>query len=139
MTGTGLLSAAAALMLAERAGLPPEARGVIRNCLPKVNRLKIRKKTVAKHGHQHADEKIALDLERLGGNLPFAPSDILADEVGARSQPRESDARATPLEGWITALNVGVVPVGVAIVVLAFALRRPRRALPVKSAGGGRS
>jgi ABC-type uncharacterized transport system involved in gliding motility auxiliary subunit len=34
------------------------------------------------------------------------------------------------LKSWITALNVGVVPVTVAVVVLGFALRRPRRPLP---------
>jgi ABC-type uncharacterized transport system involved in gliding motility auxiliary subunit len=41
------------------------------------------------------------------------------------------------LKSWITALNVGVVPVTVAIVVLGFALRRPRRALPAKHADKG--
>jgi len=39
------------------------------------------------------------------------------------------------LKSRITAINVGVVPVSVAIVVLAFALIRPRRKLPVKSNG----
>ena len=37
------------------------------------------------------------------------------------------------LQRGITALNVGIVPVVVAIVVLGVALRRPRRPLPVKS------
>ena len=36
------------------------------------------------------------------------------------------------LKSWVTAVNVGVVPVTVAIVVLGFALRRPRRAVPTK-------
>ncbi len=36
------------------------------------------------------------------------------------------------LKSWVTALNVGVVPVTVAIVVLVLALRRPRRPLPGK-------
>jgi hypothetical protein len=43
------------------------------------------------------------------------------------------------LKSLITALNVGVLPVAVAIVVLGLALRRPRRPLPVKSQTGGRS
>jgi ABC-type uncharacterized transport system involved in gliding motility auxiliary subunit len=41
------------------------------------------------------------------------------------------------LKSWITAVNVGVVPVTVAIVVLGFALRRPRRPLPGKSTKEG--
>ncbi|MCC6778700.1 MAG: Gldg family protein [Hyphomicrobiales bacterium] len=41
------------------------------------------------------------------------------------------------LKGWVTALNVGVVPVGAAIVVLALALRRPRRPLPGKAGQKG--
>jgi len=36
------------------------------------------------------------------------------------------------LKSWVTAVNVGVVPVTVAVVVLGFALRRPRRAVPKK-------
>jgi gliding motility-associatede transport system auxiliary component len=36
------------------------------------------------------------------------------------------------LKNWITALNVGVVPVTVGIIALGFGLRRPRRALPKK-------
>jgi ABC-type uncharacterized transport system involved in gliding motility auxiliary subunit len=37
------------------------------------------------------------------------------------------------LKSFVTALNVGVVPVIVAVIVLAIALRRPRRPVPVKS------
>ena len=40
------------------------------------------------------------------------------------------------LKSVVTAVNVGVVPVIVAIVVLAFALRRPRRPVPMKSEEG---
>jgi ABC-type uncharacterized transport system involved in gliding motility auxiliary subunit len=43
------------------------------------------------------------------------------------------------LKRWITALNVGVVPVTIAILVLGIALRRPRRPLPKKRNEGGRS
>lgn len=40
------------------------------------------------------------------------------------------------LKSWVTALNVGVVPVTVAVVALAFALRRPRRPLPTRRQTG---
>jgi gliding motility-associatede transport system auxiliary component len=43
------------------------------------------------------------------------------------------------LKNWITALNVGIVPVTVAAFVLVFALRRPRRAVPKKSDEGAKS
>jgi ABC-type uncharacterized transport system involved in gliding motility auxiliary subunit len=36
------------------------------------------------------------------------------------------------LKSWVTALNVGVVPLVVAIIALIFAMRRPRRPVPVK-------
>jgi ABC-type uncharacterized transport system involved in gliding motility auxiliary subunit len=36
------------------------------------------------------------------------------------------------LKSWVTALNVGVVPLMVAIIALIFAMRRPRRPVPVK-------
>jgi ABC-type uncharacterized transport system involved in gliding motility auxiliary subunit len=40
------------------------------------------------------------------------------------------------LKSWVTALNVGVVPVAVAVIALAIALRRPRRPLPGKRSSG---
>jgi ABC-type uncharacterized transport system involved in gliding motility auxiliary subunit len=40
------------------------------------------------------------------------------------------------LKSWVTALNVGFVPVGVAVVALGFALRRPKRPLPKKRDSG---
>ncbi len=36
------------------------------------------------------------------------------------------------LKSWVTAVNVGVVPLVVAIIALIFAMRRPRRPVPVK-------
>jgi ABC-type uncharacterized transport system involved in gliding motility auxiliary subunit len=39
------------------------------------------------------------------------------------------------LKNWVTAVNVGVVPVAVAVVVLGFALWRPRRPVPKKPGG----
>jgi ABC-type uncharacterized transport system involved in gliding motility auxiliary subunit len=36
------------------------------------------------------------------------------------------------LKNWVTAVNVGVVPVTVGVIALAFGLRRPRRAVPKK-------
>jgi ABC-type uncharacterized transport system involved in gliding motility auxiliary subunit len=64
-----------------------------------------------------------------------------AQLLGIRSQLRDVQfalrRNVDDLKSWITALNVGVVPVTVAIIVLALALRRPRRPLPVKSASKG--
>jgi hypothetical protein len=36
------------------------------------------------------------------------------------------------LKSWVTAVNVGAVPLAVAIIALIFAMRRPRRPVPVK-------
>jgi ABC-type uncharacterized transport system involved in gliding motility auxiliary subunit len=66
-----------------------------------------------------------------------------AQLLGIRSQLRDVQFAlrrdVDNLKSLITALNVGVLPVAVAIVVLGLALRRPRRPLPVKSQAGGRS
>ncbi len=81
-----------------------------------------------------------------GGNDVLTPEQLKAIEgfraqlLGIRSQLRDVQFAlrrdVDDLEGWITALNVGVVPVVVAIIVLGLALRRPRRPLPVKSKAG---
>jgi ABC-type uncharacterized transport system involved in gliding motility auxiliary subunit len=39
------------------------------------------------------------------------------------------------LKSWVTAVNVGVVPLVVAIIALLFAMRRPRRPVPVREGG----
>jgi ABC-type uncharacterized transport system involved in gliding motility auxiliary subunit len=66
-----------------------------------------------------------------------------AQLLGIRSQLRDVQFAlrrdVDNLKSWITALNVGVVPVVVAIIVLGLALRRPRRPLPVKSKAGERA
>ncbi len=81
-----------------------------------------------------------------GGNDVLTPEQLKAIEgfraqlLGIRSQLRDVQFAlrrdVDDLKGWITALNVGVVPVVVAIFVLGLALRRPRRPLPVKSKAG---
>ncbi len=81
-----------------------------------------------------------------GGNDVLTPDQLKAIEgfraqlLGIRSQLRDVQFAlrrdVDDLKGWITALNVGVVPVVVAIIVLGLALRRPRRPLPVKSKAG---
>jgi len=43
------------------------------------------------------------------------------------------------VKSWITAVNVGAVPVTVALIALGFGLRRPRRPLPVKRNSSDRS
>ena len=40
-----------------------------------------------------------------------------------------------PVQRAITAVNVGILPVAVAVIVLGFALRRPRRPVPTKREG----
>jgi ABC-type uncharacterized transport system involved in gliding motility auxiliary subunit len=84
-----------------------------------------------------------------GGNDVLTPEQLKAIEgfraqlLGIRSQLRDVQFAlrrdVDDLKGWITALNVGVVPVVVAIIVLGLALRRPRRPLPVKSNAGGKA
>ena len=84
-----------------------------------------------------------------GGNDVLTPDQLKAIEgfraqlLGIRSQLRDVQFAlrrdVDNLKSWITALNVGVVPVMVAIIVLGLALRRPRRPLPVKSDAGERS
>ncbi len=63
-----------------------------------------------------------------------------AQLLGIRSELRDVQfalrRNVDNLKSWVTALNVGVVPVTVAVVALAFALRRPRRPLPTKRQTG---
>ena len=43
------------------------------------------------------------------------------------------------LKNWVTALNVGFVPVTVGIIALGFGLRRPRKAVPKKNGNGAKN
>jgi ABC-type uncharacterized transport system involved in gliding motility auxiliary subunit len=84
-----------------------------------------------------------------GGNDVLTPDQLKTIEgfraqlLGIRSELRDVQFAlrrdVDNLKSLITALNVGVVPVTVAILVLGLALRRPRRPLPVKSQAGGQS
>src|SRR5207237_10432227 len=84
-----------------------------------------------------------------GGNDVLSPEQLKTIEgfrsqmLGIRSELRDVQFAlrrdVDNLKSLVTALNVGVVPVTVAIVVLGFALKRPRRALPKKTEGGGES
>jgi ABC-type uncharacterized transport system involved in gliding motility auxiliary subunit len=84
-----------------------------------------------------------------GSNDVLTPEQLKAIEgfraqlLGIRSQLRDVQFAlrrdVDNLKSWITALNVGVVPVTVAIIVLGLALRRPRRPLPVKTKAGERA
>ncbi len=84
-----------------------------------------------------------------GGNDVLTPDQLKAIEgfraqlLGIRSQLRDVQFAlrrdVDNLKSWITALNVGVVPVMVAIIALGLALRRPRRPLPVRSGAGEQS
>ena len=62
-----------------------------------------------------------------------------ADLLAARAELRDVQYNlrrdVDRLETWITMLNVGLIPALVGAVVLAFALRRPRRAVPRRGSG----
>jgi ABC-type uncharacterized transport system involved in gliding motility auxiliary subunit len=91
----------------------------------------------------------ALPKAAEGANDVLTPDQMKAIEgfrsqlLGIRAQLRDVQFAlrrdVDGLKSWITALNVGVVPVTVAILVLGLALRRPRRPLPVKSNTGERT
>jgi ABC-type uncharacterized transport system involved in gliding motility auxiliary subunit len=91
------------------------------------------------------------DTEQKIAQLPRAPEgsvDVLTPEqvkaiegfrgqlLTIRSELRDVQfalrRNVDDLKNWITAVNVGVVPLLVAIIALLFAMRRPRRPLPVK-------
>jgi ABC-type uncharacterized transport system involved in gliding motility auxiliary subunit len=91
------------------------------------------------------------DTEQKLAQLPRAPEgsvDVLTPEqvkaidgfraqlLTIRSELRDVQfalrRNVDDLKNWITAVNVGVVPLLVAIIALLFAMRRPRRPVPVK-------
>jgi ABC-type uncharacterized transport system involved in gliding motility auxiliary subunit len=91
------------------------------------------------------------DTEQKLAQLPKAPEgsvDVLTPEqvkaidgfraqlLTIRSELRDVQfalrRNVDDLKNWITAVNVGVVPLLVAIIALLFAMRRPRRPVPVK-------
>jgi ABC-type uncharacterized transport system involved in gliding motility auxiliary subunit len=91
------------------------------------------------------------DTEQKLAELPRAPEgsvDVLTPEqvkaidgfrgqlLTIRSELRDVQfalrRNVDDLKNWITAVNVGVVPLVVAIIALLFAMRRPRRPVPVK-------
>ncbi|MBV9968896.1 MAG: GldG family protein [Xanthobacteraceae bacterium] len=91
------------------------------------------------------------DTEQKLSQLPRAPEgsvDVLTPEqvkaiegfraqlLTIRSELRDVQfalrRNVDDLKNWITAVNVGVVPLLVAIIALLFAMRRPRRPVPVK-------
>ena len=91
------------------------------------------------------------DTEQKLAQLPRAPegsNDVLTPEqaktiegfraqlLTIRSELRDVQfalrRNVDDLKNWITAVNVGVVPLLVAIIALIFAMRRPRRPVPVK-------
>jgi ABC-type uncharacterized transport system involved in gliding motility auxiliary subunit len=91
------------------------------------------------------------DTEQKLAQLPRAPEgsvDVLTPEqvkaiegfraqlLTIRSELRDVQfalrRNVDDLKNWITAVNVGVVPLVVAIIALLFAMRRPRRPVPVK-------
>ena len=87
-----------------RPPFPLESRGVVRDRLAEVDRLEIGKQAIAEHRRKDALKQVALDLERLGCDLPFAAAEIFGDEVAERPKRRYPGARSSLLEGWIAAL-----------------------------------
>ena len=91
------------------------------------------------------------DTEQKLAQMPRAPegsNDVLTPEqmqavdgfraqlLSIRSELRDVQfalrRNVDDLKSWVTAVNVGVVPLVVAIIALIFAMRRPRRPVPVK-------
>jgi ABC-type uncharacterized transport system involved in gliding motility auxiliary subunit len=91
------------------------------------------------------------DTEQKLAEMPRAPegsNDVLTPEqmqavdgfraqlLSIRSELRDVQfalrRNVDDLKSWVTAVNVGVVPLVVAIIALIFAMRRPRRPVPVK-------
>lgn len=91
------------------------------------------------------------DTEQKLAQMPRAPegsNDVLTPEqmqaidgfraqlLSIRSELRDVQfalrRNVDDLKSWVTALNVGVVPLVVAIIALIFSMRRPRRPVPVK-------
>ena len=61
-------------------------------------------------------------------------SDLLSARAELREVQYNLRADVARLKNWIMVLIIGVVPAAVALVALVFALRRPRRPVPVRKA-----
>ena len=59
-------------------------------------------------------------------------ADLLATRAALRSVQHDLRRNVEQLKTWVTTVNVGLLPAIVAAVALGFALRRPRRKVPVK-------
>ena len=61
-------------------------------------------------------------------------SDLLSARAELREVQYNLRADVARLKNWIMVLIIGVVPAAVALIALVFALRRPRRPVPVRKA-----
>ncbi len=80
----------------------------------------------------------AKDGELVSSDQAKAVETFKSDLLSARAQLREVQynlrADVASLKNWIMILIIGVVPAAVALIALVFALRRPRRPVPVRKA-----
>ncbi|MBS1164982.1 MAG: hypothetical protein H6R00_1007 [Proteobacteria bacterium] len=80
----------------------------------------------------------AKDGELVSSEQAKATESFKSDLLAARAELREVQynlrADVASLKNWIMILIIGVVPAAVALIALVFALRRPRRPVPVRKA-----
>lgn len=80
----------------------------------------------------------AKDGELVSSEQAKATESFKSDLLAARAELREVQynlrADVASLKSWIMILIIGVVPAAVALIALVFALRRPRRPVPVRKA-----
>lgn len=80
----------------------------------------------------------AKDGELVSSDQTKAIESFKSDLLAARAELREVQynlrADVASLKNWIMILIIGVVPAAVALIALVFALRRPRRPVPVRKA-----
>ncbi|WP_370675371.1 Gldg family protein [Pleomorphomonas sp. PLEO] len=80
----------------------------------------------------------AKDGELVSSEQAKATENFKSDLLAARAELREVQynlrADVASLKSWIMILIIGVVPAAVALIALVFALRRPRRPVPVRKA-----
>jgi ABC-type uncharacterized transport system involved in gliding motility auxiliary subunit len=80
----------------------------------------------------------AKDGELVSADQTKAVETFKSDLLSARAELREVQynlrADVASLKNWIMILIIGVVPAAVALIALVFALRRPRRPVPVRKA-----
>lgn len=87
---------------------------------------------------------VAAEQKAKGGELVAADTartveSFRADLIAARAELRDVQYNlrrdVDQLKAWIMIITIGVIPAAVALIALAFALRRPKRPVPTRKAG----